>query len=230
MRTYARTNCSGKCNRPPDAAINPRTWPKGARRRPPARRPVSSHAWPVRPLRLPGATWRLREAQGISSRFDGLLGSRHRRGAATRFPRKPAHSGCCQTWRSQILPCSRGKLRRPTHHRIFTASGTNVRGMNPGKATEPGSSSKITGLAPPLNAGARLAGSLDPAKPRKLARLADPARRVDSASTTGARQPNPAWPKPPQQASATHGVLRNPAMGQLPSHPGRMMERDLNHR
>ena len=99
----------------------------------------------------------------------------------------------------------------------------SVGGMDPGQATEPGSSSKTTGLAPPLNTGTRLAGSLDPAKPRKPARLADPARHVDSAPTTGARQPNPARPKPPHQASATHGVLRNPATGQLPSHPGRMM-------
>ena len=73
-----------------------------------------------------------------------------------------------------------------------------VGGMDPRQATEPGSSSKTTGLAPPLNTGARLAGSLDLAKPRKPARLADPARHVDSASTTSARQPNPARPKPPQ--------------------------------
>ena len=71
----------------------------------------------------------------------------------------------------------------------------------------------------------RQAGSLDPAKPRKPARLADPARRVDSAPPTGARQLNPARPKPPQQASTTRGVLRNPAMGQLPSHPSRTMGR-----
>ena len=41
----------------------------------------------------------------------------------------------------------------------------------------------------------RLAGSLDLAKPRKTSKLADPTRHVDSASTTSARQPNPAQPK-----------------------------------
>ena len=54
--------------------------------------------------------------------------------------------------------------------------------MDPRQATEPGSSSKTTGLALPLDTGARLAGPLDPAKPHKPARLADPARHVDSAN------------------------------------------------
>ena len=96
-------------------------------------------------------------------------------------------------------------------------------GWTPGRQRNPDPLQKTTGLALPLNTGTRLAGSLDPAKPRKPARLADPARYVDSVSTTSARQLNPARPKPPQQASATHGVLSNPAAGQLPSHPGRMM-------
>ena len=115
MRTYTRINCTGKCNQPPDATINPHAWPRACSGGPPVRRPVPSHAWPVRPLRLPSTTWRQREARGIASRFGGLLSSRHGRDAAIWFLKKPAHSECCRTRRSQIPPCSRGKLRRPTH-------------------------------------------------------------------------------------------------------------------
>ena len=113
-RTRAVT-APGKSNRPPDAAINPRAWAEGARRWAPARRPVPSRAWPVRPLRLLCTTWRPRKARGIAPRFGGLLGPRHGRDATIRFSRKPAHSGCCRTRRSQNPPCLRGKLRRPTH-------------------------------------------------------------------------------------------------------------------
>ena len=93
-------------------------------------------------------------------------------------------------------------------------------GWTPGRQRNPDPLQKTTGLAPPLNTGTHLAGSLNPAKPRKPARLADPARHVDSASTTSTRQPNPVQPRLPQLASSTRGMLRNPAAGQLPSHPG----------
>ena len=43
--------------------------------------------------------------------------------------------------------CKGPLIRR---RRTFTASGTTVGGMNPGQATEPGSSSKIVGLVSPL--------------------------------------------------------------------------------
>ena len=183
-----RTNCTGKCNWPPDAAINRRAWAKGAWRAP-ACRPVPSRAWLVRPLRLPGTTWRLREARGIASRFDGLLGSRHGRDPAIRFPKKPTHSGCCRTRRSQIPPCSRGKMRRPTHPKTadLHSFGDYCRGDEPqaGNGTRIYFKNSRARIA--LQTGMRQAGSLDPAKPRKPARLADPARHIDSAPTSSAR-------------------------------------------
>ena len=130
---YTRNNYLGKGNRPPDAAINPHAWAKGTRRRAPACHPVPSRAQPVWPLPLPAATWRPRKARGIAPRFDRLLGSRHHRGAATRFSRKPAHSGCCRTQRSQNPPCLRGKLRRPTHPKtaVLHSFGDYCRGDGP---------------------------------------------------------------------------------------------------
>ena len=102
--------------------------------------------------------------------------------------------------------CEGPLIRR---RRTFTASGTTVGGMNPGQATEPGSSSKTTGLAPPLNTGARLAGSLDPARP--ATRPNSPTRQDASTrpqqlaqgSRTRHNQGFPNKPTPPVASTAT---------------------------
>ena len=77
--------------------------------------------------------WRPRKARGIAPRFGGLLGPRHDRDAAIRFPRKPAHSGCCRTRRSRNPACLRGKLRRPTHPKMadLHSFGDYCRGDGP---------------------------------------------------------------------------------------------------
>ena len=174
---YTRSNCPGKSNRPTDTAINPRAWTKGARMQAPTRRPVLSHAWPVRPLRLLGAPWLLHEAQGIALRFDELLGSRHSRDAAIQFPRKPAHNGCCRTRRSQNPPCLRGKLQRPTHPKTVDlhSFGDYCWGDEPRAGNGTRILFKNNGASIAPQACLRLAGSLNPAKPLDPTELADPA-------------------------------------------------------
>ena len=181
MRTYTRTNCAGKCNRPPDAAINPRAWAKGARRRAPARRPVPSRAWPVRPLRLPGTTWRLHEARGIASRFDGLLGSRHGRDAAIRFPRKPAHSGCCQTRRSQnpktVDLHSFGDYCRGDEPRA--GNGTRILFKSSRARITPQISTRLAGVHPPDNSPRSCEG---PSSSDEWAFAVSPLSKAESAN------------------------------------------------
>ena len=140
---------------------------KGAWRQAPACHPVPSRAWPVRPLRLPGTTWRPHKARGIAPRFGELLGPRHNRDAAIRFPRKPAHSGCCRTRRSQNLPCLRGKLRRPSlpkaadlHSFKDYCRGDEPRAGNGTRILFKNGGARIAPLT-----GTHLAGSLDPARP-----------------------------------------------------------------
>ena len=216
---YTRSNCPGKSNRPPVAAINLHAWAKGARRRAPACRPVPSRAWPVRPLRLPGTTWRTREARGIAPRFGGLLGPRHGRDAMIWFPRKPAHSGCCRTRRSQIPPCSRGKLRRPTHPKMadLHSFGDYCRGDEPraGNGTRILFKNIGAGIAP--QSGSHLGG---------FRYLVETATRPGPLGHVGRTRQTKTSPT----SQLPFGVFPNPAMGQLPSHPGRTMGRDLNHR
>ena len=130
--------------------------------------------------------WRLREARGIASRFDGLLGSHHGRDAAIRFPRKPAHSGCCWTLRSQNPPCLRGKLRRPTHPKTadLHSFGDYCRGDEPqaGNGTRTPFENNRACIAP--QPGPTLAELLDSARSLDPAKKADPARLLDSAPTT----------------------------------------------
>ena len=174
----------------------------------PARRPIPSRAWPVRPLRLPGTTWRLREARGIDSRFDRLLGSRHGRDAAIRFPRKLAHSGFCRTRRSQIPPCSRGKLRRPTHPKTtdLHSFGDYCRGDEPQAGNGTQIYFKNSGARITVQTGVRQAGSLDPARratrPRPSTRQGTSTRPQRVAQGNSARR-NLGFPSKP-----THPVIR----------------------
>ena len=204
---------------------------KGARRWAPACRLVPSCAWPVRPLRLPDATRRPREAQKITPRFDGLFG----------FPplpgcRDPASGsrhtvGVAGPGARRIRLAQGGNCEGPLIRRrwTFTASGTTVGGMNPGQATEPGSFSKTAGPASPrklvcTRLGRSTRQGPQPGQDPRLSKVCRPGRNSWRKTT----QPGTAMASPASQP--TRGVHGNPATGQLPSHPGRTMGQDDNHR
>ena len=107
--------------------------------------------------------------------------------------------------------------------RTFTASGTTVGGMDPGPATEPGSSSKNNGVgtAPQYR---HTLGRVDrPAQAPQAGQTSRPGKTRRLGPNNWRKTAEPGTAKASSPASATHGVLRNPAAGQLPSHPGRMM-------
>ena len=144
--------------------------------------------------------------------------------------RKPAHGGCCQTRRSQTSPPHGGNCEGPPtrRRRTFTASGTTVGGMNPGQATEPGSFSKTAGPTSPHKPARGWPGRStrqgpQPGQDPRLGKV----RRPGRSSWRKATQPGATLASPASQP--TRGVHGNPATGQLPSHPGRTMGRDLNH-
>ena len=121
--------------------------------------------------------------------------------------------------------CDGPLIRR---RRTFIASGTTVRGMNPGQATKPGSFSKTAGPASPREptrawpARSTRQGP-QPGQAPRLGKVHRPGR----SSWHKATQPGATMASLASQS--TRGIHGNPATGQLPSHLRHTMGRDLNH-